>query len=76
MGLVYFMTKIEKQRKSFPGRHCLRTDTLDSSTPLRCAQNDSDRVALTSMKCGRLSDANHYLSAAGGEIQRGGSAVT
>ena len=39
---VYVMTNSGKQCETSPGRLYLETDILDSSTPLRCAQNDSD----------------------------------
>ena len=39
---VYVMTNSGKQRENSPGRLYLETDILDSSTPLHCAQNDSD----------------------------------
>ena len=51
---VYVMTNSGKKRENSPGRLYLRTDTLDSSTPLRCAQNDSDGVAFSSLESGSI----------------------
>ena len=48
------MTNSGKQRKNCPSQLHLQTDTLDSSTPLRCAQNDSDRVAFSSRESGSI----------------------
>ena len=51
---VYVMTNSGKQRENSPGRLYLETDILDSSTPLRCAQNDSNGVAFSSMESGSI----------------------
>ena len=68
---VYVMTNSGKQRENSHGRLYLRTDTLDSSTPLRYAQNDSDAVAFSSLESGSIVKCLP-LSARRGEIQRGG----
>ena len=51
---AYVVTNSGKQRENSPGRLYLETDILDSSTPLRCAQNDSDGVAFSSMESGAI----------------------
>ena len=69
---VYAMTNGGKQRENSPGRLYLETDILDSSTPLRCAQNDSERVAFLSMESGAIVKYLPLSAPVGGEIQRGG----
>ena len=49
----YILTQNAKQRKNSQSRLYLRVDTLNSSTPLRCAQNDSDGAISSSMESGR-----------------------
>ncbi len=51
---VYLMNNKVEQRKNFPSRLYFRTDTLDSSIPLRCAQNDSDGAISSSMESGSI----------------------
>ena len=51
---VYVMTNSGKQRENSPGRLSLETEILDSSTPLRCAQNDSKGVAFSSIESGAI----------------------
>ena len=73
------MTNSGKQRENSPGRLYLETDTLDSSTPLRFAQIDSNGVAFSSLESGSIvkclplsapadgETSNHNLSPADGE---------
>ena len=72
---VYLITNNVKQRKSSLSRLYLRTGTSDSSTPLRCAQNDSDRVAFSSMESGAAGQIPTPISPAGErglrQVQRG-----
>ena len=51
---VYLMTNSGKQRENSPGRLYVVIDILDSSTTLRCAQNDSDGVAFSSLESGSI----------------------
>ena len=46
---AYIVTKSENSERTLLVGFTFETDTLDSSTPLRCAQNDSDGVAFSSI---------------------------
>ena len=69
---VYVMTNSGKQRENSPGRLYLRTDTLDSSTPLRYAQNDSDGVAFSSLESGSIVKCLPLSARRGRDTERGG----
>ena len=73
---VYVMTNSEKQRENSPGRLYLETDILDSSTPLRCAQNDSEGVAFSSLESGSIVNCIPLSAPAGGETAGDCKAVT
>ena len=60
-----------KQRKNSPGRLYLRTDTLDSSTPLRFAQNDSEGVAFSSLESGSIVKCIPLSARRGRDTERG-----
>ena len=68
---VYVMTNSGKQRENSPGRLYLRTDTLDSSTPLRYAQNDSDGVAFSSLESGSIVKCLPLSARRGRDTERG-----
>ena len=71
--LFDIMTNSGKQRKNSPGRLYLRTDTLDSSTPLRYAQNDSDGVAFSSLESGSIVKCLPLSARQGGDWKVGES---
>ena len=66
--LVDIMTNRANQHRNSPGRLYLRTDALDSSTPLRFAQNDSDGGAFSSMESGSIVKYIPLSAPGGGEI--------
>ena len=65
------MANSGKQRKNSPGRLYLRTDTLDSSTPLRFAQNDSEGVVFSSLESGSIVKCIPLSARRGRDTERG-----
>ena len=65
---VYAITNSLKQRNNSRSRLHFLMDTLDSSTPLRCAQNDSGRVASSPIESGSIVKYIPLSAPGGGEI--------
>ena len=61
----------QKRRKTPLCQRYVRTDTLDSSTPLRSAQNDSAGVAFWSMESGAIGKYLPLLARRGRDTERG-----